>query len=110
METDNSTNSHFRIVEVADDRIPKPSTKEMYDKFTEDLMSSRFDSQLWTQTFKEATEPGRTDRTLIRGLRILIIRQTLQVIILTLILTPDSLRNSSKIQKTQTIYPTSYSR
>jgi hypothetical protein len=73
------TDLHYQAVTVAEDQIPPKSTLQMYDEFTEDLMATRFDSQQWLQTFKRATSPSSTDRNLIRGLRILIIRQTLQV-------------------------------
>jgi hypothetical protein len=54
----------YKIVEVSPNS--KPSTKEKYDEFTEELMSSRFDSKLWLDSFNKTTEPGHPDPTLIR--------------------------------------------
>ena len=73
---DNS-NKYFSVVKPQD-TIPK-QTKQQYDEFTEDLLKSVHDGSLWVQKFKEVTHPSNVDRTLIRGLRILVIRQTISV-------------------------------
>jgi len=69
----------YNIAKINKDLVPPPSTKQMYQQWDEQLMTSRFDASLWHRYFKEYTKPECVNRQGIRMLRILIIRSTLAI-------------------------------